>query len=240
MRRLGRSLAAVLYALVVAAVLFLFAPSPVSPQAFADLRADPELVFTAHDDWYSLLPAGRRPSRGLVFYPGGHTDPRAYAPTWAPIVKATGTAVFLARVPLFFAPLEVDAAAEVIEGNPGIDRWWVGGHSFGGFAALDFLDRDAARAVEGVVLWAAYPLRDTALRPDLRVLVVLGGRDGIVPPAAAREALAGRPVELREIAGMEHSQFGDYSSIFGDGDPAIDDAVARAELAAITGAFLGR
>jgi dienelactone hydrolase len=238
-RRAGRALASVLYALCVGAVLFFFGPSSVEPRAFAEVRADAGVVFAAHDDWYSLRPADRPSTRGLVFYPGGHTDPRAYVPTWAPIVKATGTAVFFARVPLFFAPLDTDAAAGVIAGNPDVERWWVGGHSFGGFAALDFLDHSSAVDVEGVVLWAAYPLRDTPLRPGLRVLVVVGGRDGIVPPADARAAVTGRPVQFSEIAGMEHSQFGAYRSIFGNGDPTIDDAAAQAELAAVTGAFLG-
>ncbi|MGQ0463759.1 MAG: alpha/beta hydrolase [Sporichthyaceae bacterium] len=228
-----------LYALVVAAVLFFFAPSRVEPDAFDAVRADPALEYRAHDDWYSLLPAGQAPTRGLVFYPGGHTDPRAYLPTWAPIVKATGTAVFFVRVPLFFAPLDTGAAGEVIAAHPAIDRWWVGGHSYGGFAALDFLEHRAAARVEGVVLWAAYPLE--RMRTDVRALVVVAGRDGIVPPADARAHADLLPpgALLREIAGMEHGQFGAYRSIFGRGDPAIDDAAAHAELATITGSFLG-
>lgn len=231
-------MAAVLYALVVAAVLFFFSPSRVEPDAFADVRADPAVAFAAHDEWYSLTPAGRTPTRGLVFYPGGHTDPRAYVPTWAPIVKATGTAVFFVRVPLFFAPLDTGAAAGVIAANPAIERWWVGGHSFGGFAALNFLSRPAAARVQGVVLWAAYPVQ--VVRPDLRVLVVVGGRDGIVPAADARANAGLLPPgsQLREIAGMEHSQFGAYRSIFGDGDPTIADAAAHAKLADATSEFL--
>ncbi len=240
MRRLGRGLAAVVYAVVVAAVLFLMYPSPVDDRAYAAVRADRSLVIDQQDDWISLAPADRPPTRGLVFYGGAHTELRAYLPTLAPIVKATGTAVFLPRQPLHFAPLDVGAAAGVMADNPQIRSWWVGGHSFGGFAATRFLAHRAGAAVEGVVLWAAYPERGTRLRPDLRVLVVTGGRDGIVPTVDARAAAAGVPgVTLREIDGMEHSQFGAYRSLFGDGDPTVSDAAAHAELAAITGAFLG-
>lgn len=246
-RRPLRGVATVLYAVVVAAILFLLNPSSVDDRAYAALRADRGVIVTEHDDWIALAPAGPAPARGIVFYPGGHTDPRAYLPTWAPIAKATGTAVFVPRMPLHFAPLDSRAAGGVIAGNPNIPRWWVGGHSFGGFAATAFLDdhalddRAAAR-VEGLVLWAAYPVRGTVLREDLRVLVISGGRDGIVPTADARAAVEGLPsrVRLREIDGMEHSQFGAYRSIFGDGDPTISDAAAHAELAAITAGFLGR
>lgn len=229
------------YAVVFVAVLFFMYPSPVDDRAWASVRADPNVVLGRHDDWVSLAPGDRPPDRGLVFYPGAHTDPRAYLPTWAPIVRATGVTVFVPRMPLHFAPLDVGAAGRVMAGNPQIARWWVGGHSFGGFAAARFLERRAAVDVEGAVLWASYPPRDVALPARMRVLAVTGGRDGIVPTAHARENAAGVPgVLLREIAGMEHSQFGAYRSMFGDGDPTISDAAAHLELASVTSAFLGR
>lgn len=230
-----------LYAVLVAAVLFLMYPSQVEERAYAAIRADRTVVVDRHDDWVSLAPADRPPVRGLVFYPGAHTDPRAYLPTWAPIVKATGTAVFVPRMPLHFAPLDAAAAARVLVAHPEITRWWVGGHSFGGFAAARFLERPEAVGVEGAVLWASYPPRDARLSAGLRVLAVTGGRDGVVPTADARDNASGRAgVQLREIVGMEHSQFGAYRSIFGEGNPTISDATAHAELAAITSAFLGR
>ena len=229
-----------LYAVFVAAVLFFMYPSQVDDRAYAAVRADRAVVLDRHDDWVSLAPADRAPTRGLVFYPGVHTDPRAYLPTWAPIVKATGVAVFIPRMPWHFAPLDTDAAARVMTRNPQIPRWLVGGHSFGGFAAARFLEHRAAARVEGAVLWASYPPRDVELPAGVRVLAVTGGRDGIVPTADARKDAAERPgVLLRDIAGMEHSQFGAYRSMFGDGDPTISDAAAQLELAAITSAFLG-
>lgn len=243
-RRVGRVLAAVVAIVVVAVgvlLVWLLNPSDVRGTAMAAVAADPDLTLEQQDGYLVLAPSRGAVREAIVFYPGGHASARAYVPTWAPVVAATGTMVLIPDMPLSLAFLNSDAAKPIMADWPDVERWWLGGHSMGGIAASDHLAEHPDLDVQGLILWAAPPGRDADLAAtDLRVLTVTGSRDAIVTTDEVRSALPRLPEGTRvvEIDGMEHHQFGAYDSFFGEGDPALSDERAHELLAAATETFL--
>ncbi|MBG6189143.1 fermentation-respiration switch protein FrsA (DUF1100 family) [Arthrobacter sp. CAN_A212] len=227
-------------AVVVTAAAVVLIPSPAEEDAAAAVRNNPAVQVLDRDGYLALLPVGTTEGTGIVFYPGARTTPEAYLASWAPIVEATGVAVYLADMPFGFASLRDDAAAGILAAEPDVTSWWIGGHSLGGITAAHYFDTHPE--FEGLLLWAAFPDDEVVLTgaAGREVLAVTGSRDGIVPTRVVRERLAdaGISADLVEINGMEHSQFGAYSSIFGDGDPTISDEAARLALARVTTDFL--
>ncbi|MHA7153821.1 alpha/beta hydrolase [Arthrobacter sp. TMN-50] len=242
-RRLRRVLLTTLLGLVVSlgtAAAVLLTPSPVEEAEVAAVRADPAVRVIDREGYIALLPADGTAETAMIFYPGARTVADAYLPSWAPIVDATGVAVYLAKMPFGFASLRDDAAQDIIAAEPAVDTWWIGGHSLGGITAARYADTHPD--FEGLLLWAAFPERDVVLTdvPALEVLAVTGSKDEIVPTEVVRERLAvsAGDADVVEIDGMEHSQFGAYRSIFGDGDPTVSDDDARRMLTRVTTGFL--
>lgn len=158
---------------------------------------------------------------GLVVYPGGRIEPEAYAPVARRIAEA-GYLVVVPEMPLNFAIFAPSRAAEVIDANPGIDRWVVGGHSLGGAMAATFAE--LSLDVDGLVLWAAYPAGSTDLTGrDLETIGLLGTADGLVDAAEVQAAADRLPDSyvVIPIEGGNHAQFGDYGPQRGDGEATI-------------------
>jgi dienelactone hydrolase len=156
-------------------------------------------------------PAASRPTKGLVLYPGGLVDYRAYAPM-ARDIAARGYLVALMEMPLDIAFLGIDRAGPVIDAFSYVRTWAVGGHSLGGVAACSFAKGQAGR-VRGVVLWASYPSStDSLRRSGLRVLSIYGTLDGLTDASDIEKSrrLLPRSTLYVPIAGGNHTQFGYY------------------------------
>ncbi|MEJ2211061.1 MAG: alpha/beta hydrolase, partial [Anaerolineae bacterium] len=126
LKKLWWLLPAVLVVAVVAFVLWAGAAAEPMPQALAALEPDAQVAVET-DPWLVFRPLEREPVTGLVLYPGGRVDPRAYAPT-AHAIAAEGYLVAIVPMPLnlaFFAPGRVE---EVMDAFPGVEHWAVGGH----------------------------------------------------------------------------------------------------------------
>jgi hypothetical protein len=196
-------------------------------------RADGVVVTT--QDWLVFRPTAQEPTAGLILYPGGRVDPRAYAPP-AREIAGEGYLVVIVPMPLnlaFFAP---DRAGEVMEGFPAIARWAVGGHSLGGAMAARYAHRQPS-AVDGLVLWAGYPAEGNDLSGrDLLVASIYGTEDGL---ATEDEVEASRPLlppNTRWVAieGGNHAQFGWYGPQRGDNPPTVGREAQQQEVVAAT------
>lgn len=129
-----------------------------------------------------LTPTDDPRSSGLAFYPGARVDPQAYAHVLRPIAEA-GFPVVIFKQPYNLAILDSNAADTVIgDRNDTIDRWAVGGHSLGGAMASSYAESDRDELV-GLLLHAAYPVRDMSGRAGLAVMSVSGTDDGLATPA---------------------------------------------------------
>jgi len=189
--------------------------------------------------WLTFLPDGGSPTVGLILYPGGRVDFRAYAPT-AQAIAEQGYFVALMRMPLNLAVFAPDAAAEVIAAYPEIAHWAVGGHSLGGAMAAHFVATHLG-SVDGLVLWAAYPASsDDLSQSGVRVVSISASFDGLATPEkidASRPLLPADTVWVT-IQGGNHAQFGWYGPQPGDDPAAISRETQQAQIIEATVEFL--
>lgn len=167
--------------------------------------------------WIVFRPAGEQPTTGLIFYPGGRVDPRAYAPA-ARAIAGQGYLVAIVPMPLNLAVFGSGQAGEVIAALPEIEHWVVGGHSLGGAMAANFARKNTAQ-VDGLVLWAAYPSSsDDLSAADLRVTLIYGTLDGLSTENKIDASRPLLPPDTRWLAieGGNHAQFGWYGNQPGD------------------------
>lgn len=179
-----------------------------------------------------LTPTDDPRSTGLAFYPGAKVDPQAYAHVLRPIAEA-GFPVVIFKQPYNLAILDSNAADAVI-GDPddAIDRWAVGGHSLGGAMASSYAEDDRDE-LDGLLLYAAYPVNDMSERTGLAVMSISGTDDGLATPADIDEHKPDLPAstEYVPIDGGIHSFFGDYGLQNGDGRPGTTRADAQRQIA---------
>lgn len=219
----------------------IWAESPATPesQALQSLSDSQNAIFTEINGWLIFGPAGSAADTGLILYPGGRVDPRAYAPH-AQAIAAAGFKVVIVPMPLNFAFLGIGRASQVIETFPEITRWAVGGHSLGGAMAAEYANNNPQK-VDGLVLWASYPAENTDLSSlDLAVISIFGANDGLAMP---EEVLSAQPrlpadTEFVEIPGGNHAGFGWYGPQRGDGNLEITKSALQARIVEATVSFL--
>jgi pimeloyl-ACP methyl ester carboxylesterase len=191
------------------------APPPM-PEAVAALASD-EDIEVGTSPWLIFRPRGSQPRTGLVLYPGGRVDPRAYAPA-ARALALRGYLVVIVPMPLNLAFFRPSTADQVIDAFPEVTRWAVGGHSLGGAMAARFAYQSPGAAA-GLVLWASYPAEgDDLSGRDIAVTSIYATRDGL---ATLDEIRASRPLlpphtVWAAIEGGNHGQFGWYGLQSGD------------------------
>jgi len=236
--RLLAALGLLLAAAVVGFVIWGSTPQAATDVALQALVSDSAVTVTT-DGWITFSPAGPAPLAGLIVYPGGHVDPRAYAPL-ARHIAARGYRVVIVPMPLALAVLGADRALEVMEQDPSIETWAVGGHSLGGAMAARFAYTHP-EAVDGLVLWAAYPASTDDLSGfELVVTSIYGTLDGLTTGSKIDASRLLLPAATRwvPIEGGNHAQFGDYGVQAGDNLPAITAEEQQALAADATLAVL--
>jgi predicted alpha/beta-hydrolase family hydrolase len=212
-------------------------PQPM-PEAIAALQSDPQ-VTVQQSSWIVFQPAAATPTTGLIIYPGGRVDERAYAPA-AHELAAQGYLVVLVPMPLNFAVFAPERASEVIAAFPAIRHWAIGGHSLGGAMAAQFA-HDHPDLIDGLVLWASYPPGGAALADQpLAAASVFGTRDGVARPEDIEASRPLLPPDTAWIAieGGNHAQFGWYGAQSGDLQATISRAEQQAQTVAATLAVL--
>jgi len=245
-------LAVVLGAAFIGAAIFVYwgsTPQQATPAALAALRTDDEVVVTKTAAGWTFTghrPETPDPRTGLVLYPGGHVDPRAYAPL-AHAIARRGYVVVVPPMPLALAFLDIGAASRAIAENPAVKTWAVGGHSLGGTASTLYVAAHPG-TIAGLVLLAAYPPDGTDLSQakgpggvGLAAISIRGSNDRLVTTAKidhARPLLPADTVYVT-IPGGNHAQFGSYGIQSRDGTATISADAQTAETAALVGRFLG-
>ncbi len=210
----------------------------VMPEALAQLKSSDTVTVTTFDD-LTFVPASGTPRAGLVFYPGGYVDPRAYGPA-AMALAARGFLVAIPRVPFGLAFSNAEAATAVMGRHPGVKRWAVGGHSVGGVVAALYAEQHAD-TVNGLVFWASYPADSTDLsKRSLKVLSVSGTLDGLSTPdrIARVDKLLPEATTRVAIEGGNHSQFGWYGFQDGDREATVSREEQQRQLVEATATFL--
>lgn len=203
-------------------------PAPMA-EALEAMRSDSQ-VLVQPVPWFTFQPTSGDPQAGLIFYPGGRVDPRAYAPM-ARAMAENGYLAVIVPMPLNLAIFSPERAAEVIEAYPDIESWAVGGHSLGGAMAAQYAGQHPTQ-VAGLLLLAAYPASNNDLSSlDLLVTSIYATADGLATPDKIKPSEMLLPADTVWVAieGGNHSQFGWYG--FQRGDNAA--SISRQEQQAI-------
>jgi len=175
-------------------------------------------------------------SVGLVFVPGARVDPYAYLYQLSGIVEQHGVTVLITEPTLNLAFFDTRELDEFSVAAPGVDRWFLGGHSLGGVrACLMAPDSDA----EGLVLLGSYCANDLS-GGELPVLSLAAENDGLTSLETITDAadLLPRDARFEVIQGANHAAFGDYGAQSGDGQREITSPQMRQRLTALLAEFL--
>lgn len=214
-------------------------PGP-QPEALSALNSD-SLIKVEMDQWLIFRPAAGQPTTGLILYPGGRVDPRAYAPA-ARAIASKNYLVVIVPMPLNLAVLGSGLAADVTTTYPHIEHWAVGGHSLGGAMAAHFAAANPS-LVQGLVLWAAYPAEgDDLSASSLAVTSVYGTLDGLATEAKIDGSRSLLPSETSWVAiqGGNHAQFGWYGPQAGDNPATVGRQEQTEQMVTATLALLER
>ena len=195
-------------------------PEPM-PEALSAMQSDSQVIVSS-DPWITFQPADQTATTGLIIYPGGRVDPRAYAPL-AHAIASRGYLVVIVPMPLNLAVFGSSRAASVIESYPDIQHWVIGGHSLGGSMAALYADKHRDQ-INGLSLWASYPASSNDLSESgIKVSSIYGTLDGLATKDkidASRELLP-QDTTWVPIEGGNHAQFGWYGDQSGDNPAAI-------------------
>jgi hypothetical protein len=231
---LGLSLGVLLIFGGAAFVIWGLNPAPPMDEALA-ATASTDTVNVQTEPWLVFQPAQAVPTTGLIFYPGGHVDPRAYAPTAYEIAE-NGYLVVIVPMPFNLAVFGVGKAKEVMSAFPGIQKWVIAGHSLGGSMAASFADSHPDN-LKGILLLASYPAKsDDLSNVDIESKSIYGTLDGLSTLAKiqASEALLPRDTRWEAIQGGNHAQFGWYGPQSGDNQATISRQEQQAQIVQAT------
>jgi pimeloyl-ACP methyl ester carboxylesterase len=182
---------------------------------------------------------------GLVFIAGARVEPAAYAAKLSGLAES-GVTVAIVRPVLGFAILEWRSLSTFTDLAPGVETWFVGGHSLGGVRACQYLadyetdnaaDANAdgvdAAPLAGLILFGSYCAADVAAG-SLPALSIAGSEDGLSTPDKIADAAGLLPTSttFTEIDGANHASFGDYGVQPGDGTATATDAEVTAAITA--------
>lgn len=191
-------------------------PLEAMPEALAGLQSNPG-VSVETSPWMIFTPSENAFDLGVILYPGGHVDPRAYAPL-AKEIAAQGYLVILPPMPLNLAVFGVNEADQIMQSYSEIETWVIGGHSLGGAMAAEYVAANPNK-IRGLMLWASFSAENTDLSqvPGLDVFSIYGTEDGGVDDIRASKGRLPADTVWVEIEGGNHAQFGWYGIQPGDG-----------------------
>ena len=157
---------------------------------------------------------------GVIFYPGGKVDEIAYTPIMQRLAEA-GYETFIADMPFHLAVFDIDAADPIIEENPQIKQWYIGGHSLGAAMGASYAE-DNVDKIDGLILLAGYSTADLS-NLNLPVLALFGTEDQVIDSEKVDKYRPNLPAHTTEIEidGGNHAQFGRYGEQDGDGRAKI-------------------
>lgn len=203
------------------------------PGALAEVRDNSAVTLTDVGDAWVLAPASLPSETGLVFIPGAKVEPLAYAATLVGVVE-DGATVVITKPTLNLAFFDLRPLSAFTQHVPGVDEWFVGGHSLGGVRACQLTE-----GTDGLVLFGSYCATDLS-DSGLEVLSISGSEDGLSTPEKIDSAAGLLPADTTfvVIEGGNHAGFGAYGPQAGDGEATIPDAEIRAQITAALGPFL--
>lgn len=157
---------------------------------------------------------------GIIFYPGGKVDEKAYAPLLLELAEE-GYEVYLVKMPAKLAIFGMNKAQNIMKEETDITEWTMMGHSLGGAMAASFSASHDDK-VENLVLLAAYSTEDLTTL-DMDVYSFYGSEDKVLNMEKYEAYFSNLPEDMIEtiIDGGNHAYYGNYGEQDGDGTASI-------------------
>ena len=176
---------------------------------------------------------------GISFYPGAKVEPAAYVPLASKLADE-GYYCVIEKMPFNLAFFGIDAASSARAEAPGVQEWWLAGHSLGGVAAAQYASSHE-NDVRGVIFLASYSAVDLS-GTDMDCLTVYGEADGVINRAALADNAGNLPASARTVVieGGNHAGFGDYGAQKGDGSPSLSADEQQQRTASLISDLIGR
>lgn len=146
---------------------------------------------------------------GIIFYPGGKVDFKAYMRIGS-LISQHGYKVYIPKMPFNLAMFGKGKAKDIIENNPDIKKWYLSGHSLGGAIVAEFYKNNPDK-VKGLIFLASYPNFDMSNK-QVKVLGIFASEDGLIDKEKREKKLVNFPKgsEIFIVEGGNHAGFGSY------------------------------
>jgi hypothetical protein len=196
---------------------------PPLPEALAALESDEDVTVSevtvpewpaGSNFYYTFEPTLPDTTIGFIMYPGALVDPVSYAPFAHEIARGGFFTVIVKMINDIAIGESSQRATRIISDYPEIEKWAIGGHSMGGFAACAYTQENTEN-IDGVILWAAYPTEVARLDDKIiKVISIYGTNDGLATPEEIDDSRADLPpyTEFVAVVGGNHTQFGWYDT----------------------------
>ena len=187
----------------------------VTPESCDEAALD---ALIANNQAIEFMPVNSTQTKGLMIYPGGGVDPRAYSVAARKIAEQ---GFFVAIVP-FPARLPISdpfRADYILLAHPEISDWAIAGHSLGGTTAAIYSSVNPYGKIQAIAFWASYVPESVDLTASgLKGLSLYASLDGVIDSTAWDAALVRLPQATYslDIQGGNHAQFGYYGDQEGD------------------------
>ncbi len=137
-------------------------------------------------------------------------------------MAAKGLRVFIPKMPLNLAILNVNAFDGIYKKYGDEKDWYIGGHSLGGASASMYIKK-SNKPIKGLFFLGAYPSNSSDLSDqELKVLSIRAEHDHIMNLDKYEKAKDLLPKQTQYISlPGNHSNFGCYGFQKGDGESAI-------------------
>lgn len=167
---------------------------------------------TSENDDYITYDKGS--NVGFIFYPGGKVESSAYS-----YLSAVDANVYIAKFPFELAMFDYTVAEQIIEDNPTITDWYIGGHSLGGVFANRFAVANPG-VFNGVVFLGSYAAEGDL--SDIPGLALFGDQDLVVGDYTEKLDSLSDSTEVVVLENANHSGFGNYGQQKGDSELTAD------------------
>lgn len=224
--------------IIIAAAFFIYVGSyyEANMDAIAEYKYDGFDIREIDDGTVAYVPKVEYDT-GIVFYPGGKVEHRAYIPLMQALASQ-GVLCILVDMPFNLAVFDIDRANGVYEGFVSVDHWYMAGHSLGGSMACEYI-ADKEDIFDGVILLASYSAADLS-STSFKVLSIYGSADTVLDKDSYNESKVNLPKGYVEevLPGGNHAYFGVYGEQSGDGEATLSNKEQIELTASIIAEFI--
>lgn len=197
-----------------------------------------EIIVEQSSDEISFLPTHSSYQNEIIFFQGGLTDPKAYAPLCRKIAK-NGFTCHLIKMDWRMPQWDYEKIKDMFDLENG--KYIIGGHSQGAKMASQFVYENPGLMTGLFLLGTSHPRDFDLSNRTLPTIKIYGELDGLASVSEVMENKDKLPknTNLIEIKGANHSQFGYLGKLLTDDRAEIDLAEQqRLTVEKLTGFFI--